>query len=72
MSEPEHFNSLMTRLDVPMTVVTAAVGEERGGVPGRLPLAVQHPARPLRGVALEGQPHLPGGLAVETPRGALP
>src|SRR6478752_2952820 len=31
MSEPDHFNSLMTRLDTPMTVVTAAVGEERAG-----------------------------------------
>ena len=66
------FDSLMASLDGPMAVVTTAVAGERAGCLVGFHAQSAIDPRALLRVALEGQPHLPGGAAFHPPRRALP
>ena len=52
------FDSLVTRMDTAMIVLTASDGEERAGCLVGFHTAEQHRAAPVRDLGVEDQPHL--------------
>ena len=68
----EAFDTIAERFDPPLVIVTTAAGDTTGRLRRRLPLAVQHRPAALRRVAVQGQPHLPGGRPRHARRRARP